>query len=127
MRWLLVIVMGALAVGCGRRFVLSPVGPARPALAVGCPVNIVRDGQPAYPHVDIAKARARCFVYEPQDRCLIKLLDAACVAGGDTVYSFAERAAGDFMTVEAMIAYRPGPPPAAPPPSPAPPMVGIAR
>jgi len=119
------MMIGVLAVGCGKSAAITPLGPARPALAAGCPVNIIHEGQPAYPHVDIAKVQVRCWVFEERDRCLMKLLRATCAAGGDTVYGFAERAQDDLRMVAAVIAYRPGQPaPAAQPPPP--PVAGLA-
>jgi hypothetical protein len=119
----LLVVIGVLAVGCITTSQVTPLGPARPALQISCPVNIVRDGQPPYPHVDIAKVRASCLLYDKGDQCLVRLRVEVCAAGGDTVYGFSESADGDFRTVAAVIAYRPDKP-AAPtllhtPPSPA--------
>jgi hypothetical protein len=122
-RMLTVIGIGVVAVGCGKSAYVTLIGPARPGYRAGCPVDIIRAGQPAYPHVDIATAQVRCELFG--DGCLIKLLGATCRAGGDTVYGFAERAEGHLRTMTAVIAYRPDqphPPLLTPPPSPPPPL-----
>ena len=82
---------------------IERLGPARPALPAGCPVEIVTDARPAYPVVDVASGVVSCS--GKRERCLDEIRKMACTVVADTVYGLAESADGGFTHIRATYGY----------------------
>jgi hypothetical protein len=85
---------------------INRLGPTRPALAAGCPVEIVPEGRPSYPVVDVASGVVSCS--GKRDRCVDEIRKMACAVGADTVYGISESAESGFTHISATYAARGG-------------------
>jgi hypothetical protein len=68
-------------------------------------VEIVADGRPASPVVDVASGVVSCS--GARTRCLDEIRKMACAVGADTVYGLSESAASGFTNISATYAARP--------------------
>jgi hypothetical protein len=85
---------------------VTRIGPMRPARAENCKVQVFPATAPSYPHVDIASVRATCPNVLGRSACIDELQKQACLAGGDTVYGFAEGVHGPNTLLSATLAAR---------------------
>jgi hypothetical protein len=86
---------------------INRIGPARPALPAGCPVEIVTDGSHPSSAVDVASGEVSCS--GQRDRCLAEIRKMACAVGADTVYGLSERTESGFTHISATYAARAAP------------------
>lgn len=85
---------------------INRIGPTRPGLAAGCPVDIVAEGRPSYAVVDVASGVVSCS--GKRDRCVDEIRKMACAVGADTVYGLSETAESGFTHISATYAARGG-------------------
>jgi len=100
------LVVAALLLGAGGcvDIELRQIGPSRPSRPPGCPVELIPDGRPSYPSVDVAEGTVSCA--KQRDRCLDELRKQACVVGADAVYGFNERTESMYIHITARFAAR---------------------
>ena len=84
---------------------INRIGPTRPSRAEGCAVEIVADGSPTYPVVDVASGVVSCA--GGRGRCIAEIQKMACAVGADTVYGLSESSSAGFTHVSATYAARP--------------------
>src|SRR5436853_7610680 len=87
-----------LAVGCVDSH-LRRTGPDRPPRPPDCPVELIPQGRPTYPFVDVASGTVSCA--KTRDRCLDEMRKQACVVGADAVYGFAETTESIYIHITA--------------------------
>ena len=86
---------------------LRRIGPDRPSRPPGCNVELIPQGQPPYPFVDVASGTVSCA--KKRDRCLDEMRKQACVVGADAVYGFVERTESIYIHITATYAARKSP------------------
>jgi len=86
---------------------LRRIGPDRPSRPPDCPVELIPQGKPSYPFVDVASGTVSCA--KQRNRCLDEMRKQACVVGADAVYGFAETAESIYIHIMATYAARKSP------------------
>jgi hypothetical protein len=97
-------VAAALLAGACVDIELRQIGPSRPSRAPGCAVELIPDGKPSFPFVDVASGTVSCA--KKRDRCLEEMQKQACLVGADAVYGFAERTESMYIHITATYAAR---------------------
>lgn len=83
---------------------LQRIGPDRPSRPPGCPVELIPEGKPSFPFIDVASGTVSCA--KKRDRCLDEMRKQACVVGADAVYGFEERTESIYIHITASYAAR---------------------
>jgi hypothetical protein len=96
--------IGAASVAACVDAQVNRIGPTRPSRPAGCAVEIVAEGPPSYPVVDVASGVVSCS--GKRDRCLDEIRKMACAVGADTVYDVSETADSGFTHIAAKYAAR---------------------
>lgn len=86
---------------------LQRIGPDRPSLPPGCLVQLIPQGKPAYPFVDVASGTVSCA--RKRERCIDEMRKQACAVGADAVYGFEERTESMYIHITATYAARKSP------------------
>jgi hypothetical protein len=97
------LVAALLAGGCVD-IELQLIGPTRPSRPPGCAVELLPEGKPSFPFVDVASGTVSCA--KKRDRCTDEMRKQACVVGADAVYGFAERTESIYIHITATYAAR---------------------
>lgn len=97
----------ALLAGACVDIELQRIGPDRPSLPPGCLVQLIPQGKPAYPFVDVASGTVSCA--RKRERCIDEIRKQACAVGADAVYGFVERTESMYIHITATYAARKSP------------------